>query len=193
MGDTVTNENGARFREVGIQEPSQQGQGLVHARSTIRTGPRRSALVRIMSGDLPLQQLLAILTDDLGQMQHTMLNLSITPNPENSVLTCTTSMSSVVCRHRTIGIVAPVISPISSGPLRVLIMLLTSCTASPAMRTPWTSVFVSIMTPSRGERSVTNAAMTGGGDEETIISKSSSTMAVATGSVHQPRVELGRD
>jgi hypothetical protein len=135
-----------------------------------------------------LQQLLAIFTDDLGQMQHTMLHLSITSNPGERGLTCTTSMSSVVCKQRKIGIVAPVINPISSGPLRVLIMLLTSCTASPAIGTPWTSVFVSMMTPNRGESIVTNAAMTGGGDEETIISKSSSTMAVATGSVHQPRV-----
>jgi hypothetical protein len=144
------------------------------------------------SRDGPLQQLLAIFTDDLGQMQHTMLNLSDTPKSENIALTCTTSISSVVCKQRTIGIVAPVINPISSGPLRVLIMLLTSCTASPAIGTPWTSVFVSIITPSRGERRVTNAAMTGGGDEETIISKSSSTMAVATGSVHQSRVRGGK-
>jgi hypothetical protein len=121
-------------------------------------------------------------------MQHTMLIISITSKPEERGLTCTTSMSSVVCKQRTMGIVAPVINPFSSGPLRVLIMLLTSWTASPAMRTPWTSVFVSIMTPNRGERSVTNAAITGGGDEETIISKSSSTMAVATGSVYQPKV-----
>jgi len=78
MGDTIANEDGARFREVGIQESSQQGQGLIHTSSTIRSGPEMSVMTSIAGGDLPLQQLLAVFPDDLGQMKHTMLYLSIT-------------------------------------------------------------------------------------------------------------------